>query len=238
MVDSGGALPGGRVGWSPGVRRMAAELNRRTLARSVTDRRGRRGCGRKNPRSHAARMPIGKRGLCGARRPDPGPGSAPTATGPPAEERAGSARSNGVIWCCPRFPKWLTGTDFSGAQFVQAIFGSGPSDYTFGYGRLSNSSTAAFVGNANPDGTLVQGLPTSASITVNSNGAFFSSGYTVGPQGYTGGTLAAQAFILLHELGHEVGAAGFKPDFGDPSAGKANDALVDQNCGKAIKGIK
>jgi hypothetical protein len=79
---------------------------------------------------------------------------------------------------------------------------------------------------------------------VNSNGAFFkakdSTGalLSVGARGYTGGTLKAQAAILIHELGHILDAAGFTPDFGDAKAGKLNDNLVDKNCGKLIGGLK
>ena len=135
---------------------------------------------------------------------------------------------------------WLTGADFSGAQFVSAILGSGPSDYTFGYGQLNSSTTAAFTGVLNSDGTQVPGLPIDASITVNSTGAFFNSADSVGSGGtwYTGGTLQAQAFILIHEIAHNVGATGFQPDNGNPAAEKSNNLLVQQNCGSAIKGLQ
>ena len=133
---------------------------------------------------------------------------------------------------------WLKGPDFTAAQFVQAILGNGPSDYTFGYGVLSDPDTAAFVGNKNVGGTPVQGLLIDASITINSTGAFFNLAYTVGPSGYKGDSLQAQAFILLHELAHEVGAQGFRPDAGSKEIGKANDKLVDKNCGSEIKGLQ
>ena len=136
--------------------------------------------------------------------------------------------------------RWLTGSDFSGAQFVQAILGSGPDDYTFGDGQLNVGATAAFVGNLNPDGTPVQGLPIDSSITVNTNGAFFSKEYSVG--GYVGGSLQAQAFILLHEIAHEVGAEGFQDDAGASLAARQaqnrNNQLVSQNCGKEIKALQ
>jgi RHS repeat-associated protein len=132
--------------------------------------------------------------------------------------------------------KWLTGKDFSGADFVKAILGGGPIDYTFGHGQLNSASTAAFVGNRNTDGTPVQGLPNDSSITVNDSGAFFNSAFTIGPARYAGGTLAAQAFVLLHEIGHEVGV--LASDVGNPAAGRANDALVDKNCAKAIGGLR
>ncbi len=134
--------------------------------------------------------------------------------------------------------KWLSGAEFSGAEFVRAILAGGPSDYTFGHGILSSSSTAAFVGNRNPDGTPVQGLPIDSSITVNDNGGFFTPGFTIGPRNYQGGRLQAQASILLHEIAHEVGAAGIKSDAGKPAAGQFNDSLVDKYCGKEIRGLK
>jgi hypothetical protein len=112
-------------------------------------------------------------------------------------------------------------------------------DYTFGYGVIRPSTTAAFVGNANRNGTLVQGLPLNSSITVNASGAFFDSAFSVGSGNtqYTGGTVQAQAFILLHELAHEVGAAGFLPDAGIPKNEASNNALVQRNCGKEIAAL-
>jgi hypothetical protein len=128
---------------------------------------------------------------------------------------------------------WLTGSDFNGAQYVSAILNGG--DYTFGNGVLNDPLTAAFVGNKNPDGTLISGLPIDSSITVNANGAFFNATQTIGPKAYTGGTFAAQAFILLHEIAHQVGASGFVSDAGNPAAVKANDALVNKNCGSLLQ---
>jgi hypothetical protein len=138
---------------------------------------------------------------------------------------------------------WLTGNDFNASQFISAIMGSGPSDYTFGTANFSGSgsaTTAAFVGNANSDGSPVPGLPTNSSITVNNNGAFFNSGYSIGGLGvsYVGGTLQAQAFILIHELAHEVGAAGMQPDAGNPSAETNNNNLVQQHCGSQMSGLQ
>jgi RHS repeat-associated protein len=135
---------------------------------------------------------------------------------------------------------WLTGQDFSASAFISAIMGGGPGSYSFGYGALNSNTTAAFVGNANANGTPVAGLPPDSTITVNSNGAFFSSGYTVGAPGstqYTGGTLQAQLFILVHELAHEVGAAGFLPDAGNQANVNSNNALVQQHCGAQIAGV-
>jgi hypothetical protein len=93
------------------------------------------------------------------------------------------------------------------------------------------------------------GIPAAGIITaVNDNGGFFnatttnSQGQTLnfeaGPRAYSGGTLKAQAFILLHELGHGINIAGFQHDNGIPKAGKANDKMVDQNCRSLIEGIQ
>jgi RHS repeat-associated protein len=134
---------------------------------------------------------------------------------------------------------WLTG-QFPAADLITAILGSGPTDYSFGYGVINSNTTAAFVGNVNSDGSPVAGLPKDSTITVNTNGAFFNSGYTVSGGGvrYPGGTLKAQAFILIHELAHEVEAAGFQPDAGSSTAEASNNNLVQKNCGKQIAALQ
>lgn len=134
---------------------------------------------------------------------------------------------------------WLSNQDFSASQLIAAMETAVSGGPSYGYGVLNSSTTAAFVGTNNTDGTPIAGLPANASITVNSNGAFFNSAYTVGSGfvQYTGGTLQAQIFILVHELAHEVGAAGFQPDAGNPSAGASNNALVQKNCGSQIAGV-
>jgi hypothetical protein len=71
-------------------------------------------------------------------------------------------------------------------------------------------------------------------MVVNNTGAFFSSSYTVDNGSLTGGRPRAQAFILLHELGHALGAKGFQADLGNNSAGKANDKLIQDNCGATL----
>lgn len=58
------------------------------------------------------------------------------------------------------------------------------------------------------------------------------------PGGFTGGTNKAQAYILLHELAHFLGAEGFKSDFGNPQAQADNEKRVKQNCGKTINAAK
>jgi RHS repeat-associated protein len=135
---------------------------------------------------------------------------------------------------------WLSGPPYSAAEFIKAIMGSGPAEYSFGFGAINSNTTAAFVGNANSNGSPVAGLPQNATITVNANGAFFNSGYNVtgGTASYKGGTLQAQAFILIHELAHEVNAAGFQPDAGSAAAQASNNNLVQKNCGKQIAALK
>ena len=87
-------------------------------------------------------------------------------------------------------------------------------------------------------------MPQNISITVNSNGAFFTAGsganavWQVGVNNYQGGTLQAQATILIHELAHLFEISGFKPDFGNAAAGHDNDKAVDKNCGSLIKALK
>jgi hypothetical protein len=73
-----------------------------------------------------------------------------------------------------------------------------------------------------------------ASIVVNDSGAFFSNQFTVDGGQLTGGTMRAQAFVLLHELAHALGAKGFKSDLDNPSNGKDNDKLIDDNCKKTL----
>jgi|SRR5579884_1469821 len=84
-------------------------------------------------------------------------------------------------------------------------------------------------------------------FTVNDQGAFFratwgNKTFTVGRRAYGGITLKAQSAIILHEPGHQMnesgGADGFQGDFGNKKAGRANDKLVDTNCGTLIKDLK
>jgi hypothetical protein len=126
---------------------------------------------------------------------------------------------------------WLQGGGVSGTDLIQALL----SNNSFGYGDFDQNNVAAFAGQANADGSSV-GVPVTSAITVNANGAFFSSGFVEGAKGYIGGTIQAQATILIHELAHVLGAAGFQNDAGNSTAGHQNDALVDKNCGKLIGG--
>jgi hypothetical protein len=85
-------------------------------------------------------------------------------------------------------------------------------------------------------------------MTVNDNGAFYlandgnGNAFTIGARNYTGGTLKAQAAILIHETAHGVTVAGFQSDGGgtikDKQAGKANDQMVDKNWRDLIEGLQ
>lgn len=131
--------------------------------------------------------------------------------------------------------QWLGGLNVVGSLVGGLIDGN-----AYGSATLpSNVNTiAAFEGSKNPDGSSV-GVPVTAAFTVNSNGAFFNSGFTVGPKQYQGGTVQAQLFVVLHELAHMLqtnglGAPGFQNDFGNAAAGRSNDGLIDNHCGDLI----
>jgi RHS repeat-associated protein len=134
---------------------------------------------------------------------------------------------------------WLQSGMGTGATVIQALIDNN----LYGYGNFNVNTVAAFAGSVNADGSSA-GVPAGTSITVNSNGAFFNatngSGltYTVGTQSYTGGTLQAQATILIHELAHVLGVAGFLSDAGNAANGALNDQAVNKNCGKLIGGLK
>jgi RHS repeat-associated protein len=135
--------------------------------------------------------------------------------------------------------RWLRGGGVEGIDLIDALV----SNSTYGHGTFNVETTAAFAGSRNADGSDA-GVPADAAITVNSTGAFFTTtstagaNWVVGARGYAGGTLRAQATILIHELAHVLGAAGFKSDFGDPGAGRANDRLIDQNCRNLIERLR
>jgi hypothetical protein len=98
-----------------------------------------------------------------------------------------------------------------------------------GVGDFSINRIAAITGTAGtnlPAGT--------AAMVVNSSGAFFYGNYTVDQGKITGGTAKAQVFILLHELGHALGAAGFLSDAGNPANGKTNDQTIATQCANTL----
>ena len=73
-----------------------------------------------------------------------------------------------------------------------------------------------------------------AAIVVNNYGAFFNSGWVLDQGKIQGGTSEADAFILLHELGHALDANGFQSDLNNWQAGNSNDKLIDQHCQKTL----
>ena len=113
----------------------------------------------------------------------------------------------------------------------------------YGSGKFNDDGVAAFAGGRNRDGSET-GAPVSSAFTVNTASAFFNAKdtfgnmFTAGAQNYRGGTLEAQAAIVIHELAHILEIDGFKPDFDDEKAGFDNDKLVDKHCGKLIRGLK
>ena len=92
---------------------------------------------------------------------------------------------------------------------------------------------AAFTGTG---GTNL--APGTAAIVVNTNGAFFNSGFVVDLGTIQGGTTEADVFILLHELGHALGANGFQPDLNNTAAGNSNDKLINKNCQNTLNEFK
>jgi hypothetical protein len=88
----------------------------------------------------------------------------------------------------------------------------------------------------------VSGGVAGQAITVNDEGAFFLGSpavgitLTVGPSNIPGGTSQAQAFILLHELGHNTGV--LRADTGNPIAGQLNDQDIQNHCTKTIDASK
>ena len=130
--------------------------------------------------------------------------------------------------------KWLQGS--SGAiNYMLDVPGTGATMMAVGVGSFSGNGINAVAGITGTN------LPTGMLITVNLNGAFFNSGpsTSVGfgvPSWITAGSYAAQALILLHELAHDLNAAGFNQnDSGNSDAQKANNGLVLQNCGDVVK---
>ena len=141
---------------------------------------------------------------------------------------------------------WLSsGTQGRGGllnQEINALIGVGP----------AGNSTTPLAGTADlgPSGpNAVSGFIGSGfQLTVNTEGAFFTSAAGVGyvdPQyqaqmnAIGGGTVAAQYFILIHELGHLVAAPGYQSDAspdGTPlvPAQKSNNDLVLKNCGSIL----
>ena len=127
--------------------------------------------------------------------------------------------------------RWLKNS----ALVVNQLLGNVPGvDLRVGVGNFSDPSVNAVTGSI---GTNLP--PATAGITVNVNGAFFRSSASTGIDGVNGtiagGTDAAKAFILLHELAHATGAAGFQEGDRGPIEQNFNNGLVLQHCEKALK---
>jgi RHS repeat-associated protein len=137
-----------------------------------------------------------------------------------------TSRLNQIAQCLdPKCRAFLQSGGGNVNNFISGLLGNN----LLAAGNVSPNSIAAFTGTA---GTNVP--PGYAAMVVNNTGAFFSSSYTVDNGSLTGGRPRAQAFILLHELGHALGAKGFQADLGNNSAGKANDKLIQDNCGATL----
>ena len=132
---------------------------------------------------------------------------------------------------------WLSGTGTTSAtqaiNYMLDTPGSGATGVTVGVGNVSGGANAV-------EGSNVPGVPSGTLMTIAINGAFFQPGSsaTVGygvPNWITGGSLAAQMLLVIHELAHAVEAPGFNPnDNGNPAAQTANNSLVMKNCGDVI----
>jgi hypothetical protein len=96
-------------------------------------------------------------------------------------------------------------------------------------------------GNPYSTGATNGGAPEMA-IVVNNQGSFFNRAtpdgrtFSVGPRGYAGGSVKAQGFILLHELGHTTGV--LRPDAGIPRNGQLNDQDIQSHCKKTLDAIR
>jgi hypothetical protein len=138
---------------------------------------------------------------------------------------------------------------------LQTFLTSTPSDWA--HGTVNVDGKASYLTNAITEITSLTNLDT----TVNDLGFFFNYQYPlgnnqfsalrVGPRGYVGNTLPAQAQISLHELGHQAqftippnppkliwqqNDAG-KSEDENRKAVEMNDLLVDRNCGQLIRAL-
>jgi RHS repeat-associated protein len=124
---------------------------------------------------------------------------------------------------------WLAGNNGVINTLEGSISATGTQDQVFaGVANFNTNSVAAVAGEGGTDMPDGQAL-----LTVNINGAFFNSAYSVSTASgttYTGGSAQAQGMILLHELAHLTGAQGFTSNDNNTTASNANNQLVSQHC--------
>lgn len=135
----------------------------------------------------------------------------------------------------PTCDGWLGGS-WNAINYMLDAPGSGATMMAVGVGAFpgGTNAVASNTGTNLPDGVL---------ITVATNGAFFNAGANPGfglPGWVAAGSNAVQAEILLHELAHDLSAAGFQADGplqnGNPNvaAQTANNGLVMEKCGGVV----
>jgi hypothetical protein len=162
-----------------------------------------------------------------------GPGNAPkvqvtnVSQSPPKQEMIGHmlSRLMAALACDADCMSFLSQNGLDPVQTLSDII----SNNLYGYADISENGNPSRVSAASNTG--IQGQ----AITVNSHGAFFvGNGLKEGPNNIPGNTPMAQAFILLHELGHNTTA--LRPDGpGTPTGtGQLNDQQIQDHCAKTI----
>jgi hypothetical protein len=100
------------------------------------------------------------------------------------------------------------------------------------YDRIGSLGIQAQTNNSFPDpGSLI---PRNPSITINTNGGFFTQGLTT-TDGIGTGTLQFQGGVLLHELGHATGV--LLQDAESQKNQDINDSVIKQNCSKTLSSL-
>jgi len=125
--------------------------------------------------------------------------------------------------------KWLT----NNRSTIDFLLGQAPGWSTMfaGVAEFPDNPTINAVAGVSGT-TLAAG---SAGLIVNVRGAFFSTSQGAGAgTNIKGGTDAAKAFILLHELAHLTAAEGFLSNDRDEKSQQANNAMVLENCGTTV----
>jgi hypothetical protein len=123
--------------------------------------------------------------------------------------------------------KWLTNSQLVIDQLLGA---AARTTNIVGIGRFSDSSINAVAGVG---GTNL--APGTAGITVNLTGGYFRSDVSAGyGTNIQGGSDAAKAFILPHELAHLTGAQGFLDNDKNETAQTQNNRLLLENCGRTV----